>query len=230
VSYGEVLPVLISAIAAGVPLVTFVYTLALRARVEVQIGEEVALHYTADRLRLILRADFVFLNAGAQPAAMTGLYATLWPRGERKPGQPNLRWEQYEGTQRDPKSPLGSPARYQSGSTGVVETTVISGHSVIANRIRLYSMTRCAITETDYLLSLRAVDGSVRRRGGSLNCRLRLRPEDLTLLRENGAEKDGLIQARVVLRRAAGPEPADGRSARQGPGRIFRPGVVRFER
>jgi len=208
-SYGDILTVSISAIAAGVPLVTFVYTLTLKARVELQIGEEIALHYTGNyakvaedlRMRLILRADFVFLNKGAQPAAMTGLYGTVWPRGSPQPDGPNLAWLQYEKTERDPGTSLGSAARYRSGSSGMVETTVIPGHKVVTARVRLYSQSRMVLSETDYMLKLKAADGSARKGGGSLNCWLHLSTEDVTDLAENGAERDGMIQARISLKK-----------------------------
>jgi hypothetical protein len=163
---------------------------------------------------------------------MTGLYGTLWPYSSPQPTQPNLVWEQYEETKRDPKSPLGSAAHYVSGSSGVVETTAIPGHSVTADRVRLYSMTRYELTETDYMLDLRAVDGSQHRRGGSLRCLLHLRRDEIALLTDRGAEKDGKIQARILLRKSApvGFIIVTGRLAKNGgiASRMFRSSRVRF--
>jgi hypothetical protein len=85
------LAAIISAIAAGVPLLTFVYSYTLKARLEIRIGEEIILHYTS-AMHLIFTTDFIFLNKGAQQAAVTGIFGTLWRGTPFPPEVPNLTW------------------------------------------------------------------------------------------------------------------------------------------
>jgi len=207
VSLSDILAAVFSAFAAGTALLTFVYTFALKPSLRIQIGQEIALHYTTNhpgvaedrRMRLILTADFVFLNKGAQPMAMAELFGTLWPSGSPQPSAPNLVWRRYEKTKR--VSPLGAPADYRTGSAGMVQTTIVPGRDVSAAKIRLYSLRSNVMSDGLHILNLRAVDGSARGKGAALTCLLHLNESDANDLTENGAEVGGKFGMRISLKR-----------------------------
>lgn len=191
------LAAIISAIAAGVPLLTFVYSYTLKARLEIRIGEEIILHYTS-AMHLIFTTDFIFLNKGAQQAAVTGIFGTLWRGTPFPPEVPNLTWEKYEKTQRPE---IGKP--YQTSSSAIVEPIVISGRSAFTARVRLYSDTPLPLEGADgyYSVRLEAADGSAKLKSASFDCVLYLHEDDAKDLLSNGAEQAGSFRARTSLKR-----------------------------
>jgi hypothetical protein len=192
-----VLTIFISIVAAGASLLTFAYTFTLKARVEIQIGEQVILHYT-ERMHLIVTADFVILNKGAQQAAITALLGTIWPRDSPQPSSLNLIWQKYEQTKRDaPRTP------YYTESSGMVESTVVPGRSASVARIRLYSTKPLRLdgVEENYIVKFEAVDGALPPNPASLICHLHLKKEDAETLLTDGVEKAGNFQERISLKR-----------------------------
>jgi hypothetical protein len=205
IAWNDIVTAFIAAVAAGVSLFTFVYQYTLRPRLSIQIGQEILAHYTTNSgrspRRLILTSGFVFLNKGAVPTAMVGLLGTLWPAGSSRPGVPNLVWEKYEKTER--VNPVGGAAQYRTGSSGLVETIIISGRSFSPeNKIRLYSTDTEILSGQVYTLELQAIDGSTRGiRGASLTCKLDLTENDATELERNGAEENGVFRSRIRFMR-----------------------------
>jgi hypothetical protein len=216
-SLNDILTAVIAAFAAGVPLLTFVYQYTLKPRLDIQIGQEVLLHYITESApppsRLIVTADFIFVNKGAQPAAMVGLFGTLWQVGPTgrfglisrahspRPQVPNLIWRRYEKTEQ--VNTVATEAEYRTDSSALVETIIISGRDTSpAHKIRLYSRETLTLSPGLHSLRLKAIDGSARGyKGATLNCLLFLKDEDATDLNANGMEKDGRIQTRISLKR-----------------------------
>lgn len=216
IAWDDVVTAFIASVAAGISLLTFVYQYALKPRLVAQIGQEILVHYTAAG-QLILTATFVFMNRGALPTAMTGLFGTIWADSSINPDaakleDPNLIWGQYEEVKRI--TPIGEKAEYGSGSSGVVETLVIPGRGASSPRMirlfskrilpleSLYSKDGLAPEPRVYMLVLRAVDGSTRgTRGTTLTCRLFLNKQDRDELRDNGKESEGEIKSRILFRR-----------------------------
>jgi hypothetical protein len=199
IPWNDIVTAVIAAFAASISLFTFVYQYTLKARLDAQIGPEVLVHYTANG-QLILAAGFVFLNKGAAPTALTGLYGTIWADRD-KPPDPNLAWRQFEKVER--LNALGDRAVYRSGSSGVVETLVIPGRGASpSHMIRLYSKEIFPLESGSYTLVLEAVDGSTKdTRSSALICKLILHDGDRNELARNGKEKDGIIQSRILFRR-----------------------------
>jgi hypothetical protein len=194
---GTALAAVASAIAAGVPLLTFVYTYTLKARVEMRIGEEIILHYTSN-MHLILTTDFIFLNRGAQQAAITGVFGTVWRGTDPHPKSPNLAWEKYEKTLRPE-----ADRPYQTRSTAIVEPIVIPGRSAFNARMRLYSTIPLRLESTDgcYFLKLESADGSSKLKSASSNYILHLSEHDAGDLLSNAVEQGGNFRVRISLRR-----------------------------
>jgi hypothetical protein len=216
IAWNDIITAIIASIAATGSLSAFVYQYALKPRIDAQIGQDILAHYTAAG-QLILTASFVFVNRGALPVAMTGLYGKV-QAGEpaefdtANPANPNLTWRQFEKVKRT--SQLGEAARYASGSTGVVETLVIPGRSASPSRmVRLYTREvlelhslqpeeRNAFGAAIYTLVFQAMDGLGRcTKDSTLTCRLVLSKEDEELLRKAGREADGKINARIIFSR-----------------------------
>jgi hypothetical protein len=201
---GSALAAVVAALAAGVPLLTFVYTYTLKARIEMRVGEEIILHYTNRKL-LILTSDFIFLNKGAQQAAVTGVYGTIWRDTDSRPASPNLDWEKYEKSER-----TKADEPYHTHSIAIVEPIVIPGRSAFNARMRLYSHSPLQLEGTDgyYFLRLEFADGSSNLKLASTNYILHLRKDDAEDLLANGAEelvdngKRSVFRARISLKRS----------------------------
>jgi hypothetical protein len=204
IAWNDIITAVIAAFAASISLFTFVYQYTLKARLDAQIGPEILVHYTGNG-QLILAAGFVFLNKGAAPTALTGLYGTIWA-GRDKPPHPNLVWRQFEKVER--LNALGDQAVYRSGSSGVVETLVIPGRGASSSHIiRLYSKEEFPLESDSYMLALQAVDGSTKdTRSSALTCRLILHNGDRNELERNGKEKKGIIQSRILFQRSFTPK------------------------
>lgn len=216
IAWNDIVTALIASVAAGISLLGFVYQYVLKPRLTAQIGQEILVHYT-EAGQLILTASFVFVNRGALPTAMTGLFGSIWADNSTKPDfaklqDPNLIWRQYEEIKRT--SPIGEKAEYASGSSGAAETLVVPGRGASPSlMIRLYSKESLSLeslySEENlspepkvYMLVLRAVDGSTRGdKGSTLSCRLFLNKQDEKELRENGKESQGWIKSRISFRR-----------------------------
>jgi hypothetical protein len=211
----DALTAIISAFAAVLALLTFVYTFALKPSLQLQIGREVILHYSTNseklladrRMRLILTADFVFLNKGAQPMVVMELVGILWRSGESRPSDPDLFWRQYEKTENI--APPGKDSQYHTRSSGVVQITTIEGRGISSSRIRLYSPTQKILTEGDYKLDLKAIGGPARRQQAPLSCLLHLGDSDATDLKKNGAEIDKKFGIRISFKRVIAATKAD---------------------
>jgi hypothetical protein len=204
IAWNDIVTAVIAAFAASISLFTFVYQYTLKARLDAQIGPEILVHYTGNG-QLILAAGFVFLNKGAAPTALTGLYGSIWA-GRDKPPHPNLVWRQFEMVER--LNALGDRAVYRSGSSGVVETLVIPGRGASSSHIiRLYTKEEFPLESDSYTLTLQAVDGSTKdTRSSTLTCRLLLHDEDRNELERNGREKKGIIQSRILFQRRFTPK------------------------
>ena len=216
IAWNDIVAALIASVVAGISLLGFVYQYALKPRIAAQIGQEILIHYT-EAGQLILTANFVFVNRGALPTAMTGLFGTIWADDSTQPGlaklkDPNLTWRQYEEIKRT--SPIGTKAVYASGSSGAVETLVIPGRGASPPlMIRLYSKENLPLESLYpkestspgpriYTLALRAIDGSTRgNKGSTLTCKLFLNEQDEKELREHGKESQGNIKSRISFRR-----------------------------
>jgi hypothetical protein len=222
---GSVLAAVVAALAAGIPLLTFIYTYTLKARIEMRVGEEIILHYT-NRMLLILTSDFIFLNKGAQQAVVTGVYGTIWQDAAPRPASPNLAWEKYEKSEK-PKA----DEPFHTHSTAIVEPVVVPGRSAFSDRIRLYSYIPLQLENTDgfYFLRLEFADGSSNLKLASSNYILHLRKDDAEDLLANGVEKlvdngkRSEFQARISLKRSRSvPDSAPGRLLAGLPDRLLR--------
>jgi hypothetical protein len=197
IAWNDIVTGAVAAVAASGSLFTFVYQYALKSRLDAQIGQEIMVHYSAAD-KLILTGGFVFLNKGAMPTAMTGLFGTIWADGSTKPKDANLAWRQFEKIER--VSALGDRADYRYGSSGTVETLVIPGRGASSSHtIRLYSNERISLESKTYMLALQAVDGSAK--GSALTCRLFLSKDDAEELANNGTEAGGHIKSRISFKR-----------------------------
>jgi len=222
---GSSLAAVVSALVAGVPLLTFVYTYTLKARIKMRVGEEVILHYT-NRQLLILTSDFIFLNTGAQQAAVTAVYGTIWRDTDRRPESPNLAWEKYEKSERtQPDEP------YRTHSTAIVEPIVISGRSAFNARIRLFSYSPLQLEGNDgyYFLRLEFADGTSKLKMASFNYILHLDQHNAEDLLANGAEQlvdDGRkseFRVRISLKRSRSmPDTTPGHLLAGLPDRLLR--------
>src|ERR1700683_2693459 len=85
IAWNDIVAALIASVVAGISLLGFVYQYALKPRIAAQIGQEILIHYT-EAGQLILTANFVFVNRGALPTAMTGLFGTIWADDSTQPG------------------------------------------------------------------------------------------------------------------------------------------------
>ena len=144
VSTGDVLALLTAiAAAASVVVALLVYrssavsfntSIASPASIDMKIGQDIALHYS-ERGRLYLRADFAFINRGAQPAALVQITGTLRDlQGRVAPIE--MHWSTFEDSIKR--------ETWVSGSTGTVRTLVIPGRAAgpagVVERIRLISL------------------------------------------------------------------------------------------
>ncbi len=206
IAWNDIATAIIAAFAAGISLFTFVYQYTLKAQLHAQLGREIIVHYT-QRGQLILTASFVFLNKGAMPAAMTGLYATIWA-GPDRPDEPNLTWRQFEKVER--VNALGDPADYRYGSSGAVATLVVPGRgSSSAETIRFYSKASLPLGQGTYSLAFQAVGGSTREaKARELICSLSLNEVDAEVLNTSGEEIEGRVSSRISFEKKLPAPPS----------------------
>jgi hypothetical protein len=190
---------------------TYSNAVSSRAIVDMKVGEELALHYSPDH-RLYLRADFAFLNRGAQPAALVRIGAVLLT-GDKDVPEVHLRWRTFEDT-------TNSVDRgWVTGSTGTVRALVIPGRaagaSSITERIRLVAYprdpgARLPLLGPDARLTFTAHVDYAQIPSCTYPCRLHISPSHATALNTRCKERindDGraVFDARLFLLRDISP-------------------------
>ncbi len=191
-----------------IALFTYVYTVAMKPRLSMVVGQEMLLHYTYEK-RLIVTTDFVFLNGGAQPGALIDLSGTLssvdgGSLANRKNVETPIRWEKFEETQNiaDP----GKPSRYYTRSAGMVHTLIVPGRAAgaggIESTIRLFTKGKITIEDKHYLLELTGLEGSKLARECKASCCLQVQPGHAQYLLEHCVEnQSGTFEKRLSFTR-----------------------------
>jgi len=218
VSAGDIATV-VTAVITGVgviiALLTYSYSVASTPRVRMKIGPDVAMHYDQHGV-LIVRADFVFWNAGAQPGAISEISGRL-AADEPDGAKLTFYWRTFEEI--DVLRGENGKSVWWSHSTGPVYPIIVpgraAGSSSVVKGIRLYEISGSgrsgnlpvskpgSLPAGRYRVSLEAiVDGPKR-----TSCPYRF---DLTISETNSGQldsdcrenKDAVWHHRLIARRS----------------------------
>jgi hypothetical protein len=208
--------------AAGVilALLTFRRSLDSPPKLKLSVGQEIILHYTSES-RLILTADFAFINKGALPGLVTEVSADLYGPGPKKVLITSLRWRTFEDST-SYRDGTDGRTRWWTRSGGPVHTLIVPGRaggsSGATSKIRLYQDR--PVTGSEVLLAEAAVypvtfsvrEGSSREKVDEYKCELSVsdvHAKKFSAMCTEDAE-DGTWEHRLILRRRPSPDAAAG--------------------
>jgi hypothetical protein len=196
----------LTALGVIIALFTFRRSLAGQAKLDMSLGREILLHYTDDE-KLILTADFSFINRGALPGFVTEISAIIYETDEDNPVK-RLVWRLYEVsivTGRDPRN--GSTHRWTRSDEQVGPLIVpgrTSGSSGVARRIRLYEEDTQAgqplSGDKTYKAKFIVWATASNKKTYQYKYRLFVGQDDPANLAAECTEKDGKFRNRLVLR------------------------------
>jgi hypothetical protein len=171
----SILTLTIAVLGLVVALFTYVLTVASNPRLSVVMGQRMHMHYTANKARLIVTTDYVFLNGGAQPGALIDLSGIilLADGGKQFP----IAWERFE------ESKNVSGQGLQMGSSDLVRPLIVPGRTGgsggVEKTIRLYTPKdhpfELKKDAGEYSLKLTGVEGSKLARRYTVICRLHVK-------------------------------------------------------
>jgi len=207
--------------AAGVilALLTFRRSLDSPPELELSVGQEIILHYTSSS-RLILTADFAFINKGALPGLVTEVSADLYEPGPKKILITSLRWRTFEDST-SYRDGTDGRTRWWTRSGGPVHTLIVPGRaggsSGATSKIRLYQDRLIAgsevlLAEAVYPVTFSVREGSSREKVDEYKCELSVSDEHAKGFRAMCTEDadNGTWEHRLILRRRPSPDAAAG--------------------
>ena len=209
----------LTAVGVILALLTFRRSLDSPPALELSVGQEIILHYTSES-RLILTADFAFINKGALPGLVTEVSADLYKPGLKEVLITSLRWRTFEDstTYRDGTD---GRTRWWTRSGGPVHTLIVPGRaggsSGATSKIRLYqdgpiTDSEVLLAEAVYPVTFSVREGSSREEVDEYKCELSVSGEhakDFSAMCTEDA-KNGTWKHRLILRRRPSPDAAAG--------------------
>ena len=167
---------LVSAFAFFVALLTYVYTVALRPRLKLLFGEQLALHCSSSK-QLYIWSNFAFFNEGAKPGAIVEFAGIISASDGRNQ---SLRWDAFVSN-KNIAEPGTAPQKLFVHESQP-ETIVVTGREVETKGIQLVTDKSFVLTEGCYRLKLQGLVGPTLTRWCKTEADLVITPKNVEFL------------------------------------------------